>query len=223
MSRPEHSWNAPSTSVASVRSPVAPLGGLPATAAGARNRLTWKLYVRARNTLGTAALHAERSIAIAIDAEDNELEWLCGSHPDLDDELTLVGHPRGIQGVVGADEECLRLVVTLEGAGGIKAPQEAVQHHLDVGAKRSIVRLEDEELHLSIEHAHEHRHQPADAQLAVGGIVAQGPGGRQPDPVPFLQIDIDRRLVQPVVVGGRHGLDNVDHPLSELVGRTEGD
>src|SRR5712691_4248066 len=84
MSRPDTSWNAPSTSLASLPGENAPLGALPATTAGDRNRLTWKLKERARKTLATAALHPQSAVAFAVDAQDDELQRLCRGHPDLD-------------------------------------------------------------------------------------------------------------------------------------------
>src|SRR5690348_10877759 len=116
MSRPEHSWKAPSTSASPAGCRVGSRSS-PDTTNGERKRLTLKLNAWARTTRsGTAPLHSQSSVSLPKDAQDEELERLGRRHAHLDDQLALVADPCGIERLVGSNIEGLALVGPLERA-----------------------------------------------------------------------------------------------------------
>ena len=83
----------------------------------------------------------------------------------------------------------------------------------------SPLRLEDHPLHLALERARDHRHQPPDAQLPARRVAGQRARRGQPDAVAITQEDVDAERVQRRVPRGGHVVGDVHDEHRELVRR----
>ena len=92
---------------------------------------------------------------------------------------------------VALDEERLLLGVASERVGAIELAQVGLEHPRHLEPEPRVVRLEHRPLHLPLEHAPDHRHEPADVELTPRGIERQRPRGGQTDAVALGEIDVE--------------------------------
>src|SRR6185295_26875 len=107
--------------------------GWPASPSPLFLSLTWKRKVRRSWSATASALHRERAVAAADQAQHDELDRLGRRHADLDDQLAQVEHALRVELGVAADEERLLLGGAREGAGAVELAQVDGQEAADLG------------------------------------------------------------------------------------------
>src|SRR4051812_19904064 len=165
--------------------------------------LTWKRNARSSVESATSALHPDGAVAVAGDAQHDELERFGRRDTDLGNELTGIEHALRVELVVAAHEDRLPLGGAAERVYLVEPAQIALEQVAHVGAQRGAVRLEDRPLHLPIERAPQHRHQAPHVELPVARIAAQRPRRGEPDAVPLAEEHVDADRVELIVAGGR--------------------